>query len=626
MSGAIKELVENALDADATSIEVKTVNWGIDSISVIGKRHFTSKIRNFQDSFTTKSFGFRGEAVSSLCTLSDFSITTCTTPPLGWKLTYDHSGELAKAIKIARSQGTTVSISNLFGPLPVRQQEFKKNAKKNFFKCVDLMSSYCLAYPKVRFQLCNTLSNSQKSVLVQSVGSGSILTCFSNLFGAAAVFNLVPFERQLVVKDTEGNWNCSMSGHVSKPKPMCGRGDTDRQFLFVNRYPMEIPKLVKAINSVYRDYNATQYPSLILFLDLPMERYDRNVSPDKRALILQSEDTLISLVRDAFSELFEPFRGEFQNVTTTKSQAAPPSVAVTPSKSAPAEPVLPSSTYTQKKLPASYTPTAKAKSKPHHEASISLTQTAASEIDPPLPDPSTLPFRSQMLYCNEKPLVVDMEAIRSGARQVQAQGKTRYDYSNGNLQTPLFIHKKDFGEMKVLGQFNLGFILVSFKDHLFIVDQHASQEKFLFEKYRDEALIRIQPLIRPTTLFLTPQQEHLVMEHQALLKRAGFDVQQVSEQWLLTGVPQMKNTVFGPSDFEEILALLADNPAAVPMCKRMEGVFASKACRSAVMIGDPLKPNEMQKIISSMMDVKQPWNCPHGRPTIRLLTEIIKLD
>lgn len=126
---------------------------------------------------------------------------------------------------------------------------------------------------------------------------------------------------------------------------------------------------------------------------------------------------------------------------------------------------------------------------------------------------------------------------------------------------------------------------------------------------------------RPQELFVTPQQQGLLEQHQSGLKSRGFWVERSDEKWFLCGVPQLKDTVFGVSDLEEMMAKLdLSNPDAdIPYCEKLRSIYASKSCRSAVMIGDPIGPSEMRKIVDQMTCMSHPWNCPHGRPTVRVL-------
>ena len=320
---------------------------------------------------------------------------------------------------------------------------------------------YCLAFPHVRFLLSNTPPNETKSVILQTTGSSSVLNVFSNLFGQAAVRNLIPFEKTILLHEkNEKDWSCSLNGYISKykscsnirPKVMCGRGDTDRQFVFVNKYPMDIPKLRRAINQVYREFNSTQSPAIMLYLELPMERFDRNVTPDKRNLILENEDSLITLIKDNFTELFEPFRGEFQAVVVPKESVVAPKEL---------KEVKPPRSISQ-----TYLPSSQIAHSPRPRTSL-ISQESVQK-----PKSTSLPFRSHFRIDSEDMVSIDMKILKRTSPMHKNRGVV-YNFADRNLETPMFVNKKDFLEMKVLGQFNLGFILVSFQNYLFIVDQHA---------------------------------------------------------------------------------------------------------------------------------------------------------
>ncbi len=482
-----------------------------------------------------------------------------------------------------------MTVSKLFEPLPVRLQEFKKTAKKQYATVISLVQSFCLAYPSIRFILSN-ISKGNRSIAVQSSGSGHVESVFKSIFGPTSLSNMIEFDESKSVQDLDGDCQISFRGLISKPKPLCGRGDTDRQFLFLNGRGIDIPKISKTINQVYSEYNPSQYPVLVVFFKLPSEIYDRNVTPDKKTLILQNEDEILNVIRQAFIAIFEPYRGEFQ--LSNKIPAA--------------------------KFPIQTTTTVKSSFK-------NIMDDTMDSIDE-IPRP----FRPSM--CQNSTHVIDCTIEEISKMPVVDSGdKKTITFEQENLVTPLFIQKSDFPSMKLIGQFNLGFILVSFHDHILIVDQHASDEKCLYEKFRDETKIMIQPLIRyfltidssPKRLFLSPQQDYAVMKYQNDLKDRGFDLTRKNNEWYLAGVPHIKNLVFDKSDFEETLSMMMENNNGSYICKRMNGVFASKACRSAVMIGDSLQKSKMIEIMENMAKLEQPWNCPHGRPTMRLLSKIL---
>jgi DNA mismatch repair protein PMS2 len=172
---------------------------------------------------------------------------------------------------IARSKGTSVFLKNLFSPLPVRHQEFVKTARKQYFQSIEMIQAYCLAFPLIRFTVSNTIDG-KRTIPVKSTGTGSLLSTFASLFGASSNTNLVDIDFSLKITDKNESWGCTCKGLISKPKPLCGRGDTCRQFFYVNKMPIDIPKLSKLVNQLYHDFNANQFPALVFFLTLPLDR------------------------------------------------------------------------------------------------------------------------------------------------------------------------------------------------------------------------------------------------------------------------------------------------------------------------------------------------------------------
>jgi DNA mismatch repair protein PMS2 len=203
----------------------------------------------------------------------------------------------------------------------------------------------------------------------------------------------------------------------------------------------------------------------------------------------------------------------------------------------------------------------------------------------------------------------------------------------------LAVSKSDFGRMKVAGQFNLGFILAMRPgrrdgtqdcDELFIIDQHASDEKFNFERLQAETVVQNQRLVHPQRLSLTAVEEELVLHHPEALAKNGFGVevdesgaQPVGRRCALTSLPMSREVVFDATDLEELVALLAEQQGAgsseVPRPSKVRRMFAMRACRSSIMVGRTLTARTMQTVVEHMGEIDKPWNCPHGRPTMRHL-------
>uniref|UniRef100_A0A8C2J9N7 Mismatch repair endonuclease PMS2 n=1 Tax=Cyprinus carpio TaxID=7962 RepID=A0A8C2J9N7_CYPCA len=189
------------------------------------------------------------------------------------------------------------------------------------------------------------------------------------------------------------------------------------------------------------------------------------------------------------------------------------------------------------------------------------------------------------------------------------------------------ISKDMFKDMEIIGQFNLGFIITKLKSDLFIIDQHATDEKYNFEMLQKNTVLKGQRLIAPQSLHLPAISETVLMENLEIFRKNGFDFlidedAQVMERVKLVSLPTSKNWTFGPSDIEELIFMLSDSPGIMCRPSRVRQMFASRACRKSVMVGTALNTSEMKKLVLHMGEIEQPWNCPHGRPTMRHLANL----
>jgi DNA mismatch repair protein PMS2 len=204
------------------------------------------------------------------------------------------------------------------------------------------------------------------------------------------------------------------------------------------------------------------------------------------------------------------------------------------------------------------------------------------------------------------------------------------------------IRKEDFGQMEILGQFNLGFIIARLGQDLFIIDQHATDEKYRYETLQATTIMRAQPLIAPLKLDLTVSHELVIEDNMEIFRANGFEfhdtqvgkeenwgdeeVARTEGRYRLTKIPYSKNTQFGADDVVELCVLLEETPGVMHRLPKIQKMFASRSCRSAVMIGTALNKAQMGKIVGHMADMAHPWACPHGRPTMRHLFDLTQLS
>ena len=357
MSIAVKELVENALDAGATNIEIRLQDYGAKVIEVIdnGKgvtqeniqaltlKHHTSKISEFEDVSFVSTFGFRGEALSSLCALSKLSITTRDiSRETGCRVEYDHNGLIVSNENCARSNGTTIKLSELFCTMPVRLKEFQRNLKKEFSKMVHNLHGYCLITNGTRITCINTTEKGKRCTIVNT-GGHSIHSQISEIFGASQVTSLQEIQwrdrepSQDILADfylTEKN--CSnffkmytLTGFISTCEHGKGRSSPDRQFFYINNRPCDMPKVSKLVNEVYHQFNRHQYPFIMLNIKSNnLQNVDINVTPDKRMIFLENEKLLFATIKSCLIELFGNTPSTFKLSTISLARKQEHSVEV----------------------------------------------------------------------------------------------------------------------------------------------------------------------------------------------------------------------------------------------------------------------------------------------------------
>ncbi|RDW92027.1 hypothetical protein BP5796_01421 [Coleophoma crateriformis] len=334
LCSVVKELVENSLDAGATHIDVRFRNQGLESIEVqdngdgispnnyetLALKHHTSKISDYSDLTTLQTFGFRGEALSSLCALSHFSVTTCMAAdaPKGTKLEFETSGKLKSTSVVAAQKGTLVSVENLFRNLPVRRRELERKIKTEWNRVIGVLGQYACIQTGIKFSVSQQTSvKGKKTTLFSTKGNPSTKENIVNVFGAKTLTALVPLDLKLDLEPTSGQgerWSMQddsgrkeirIVGHISRPAFGEGRQTPDRQMFFVNARPCGLPQVAKAFNEVYKIYNVSQSPFIFANIELDTRLYDVNVSPDKRTILLHDQTRMLENLKTELTALFD---------------------------------------------------------------------------------------------------------------------------------------------------------------------------------------------------------------------------------------------------------------------------------------------------------------------------------
>lgn len=218
LNSVVKELVENSLDAGATSVEVRFKDHGLDSVEVqdngagvssedyetIALKHHTSKLDNYDGLSSLQTFGFRGEALSSLCAVSDMHIVTARAneAPKGTRLQFETSGKLKSTQTVACQKGTTVTVENVFFNLPVRRRELEKNIKREYGRVLGLLQAYACVTMEARISVTNVIAKGRKAVVFATKSNQTTRDNIANVFGARALSALVAMELDLQIQPT----------------------------------------------------------------------------------------------------------------------------------------------------------------------------------------------------------------------------------------------------------------------------------------------------------------------------------------------------------------------------------------------------------------------------------------
>ncbi|UYV62634.1 PMS2 [Cordylochernes scorpioides] len=410
LAQAVKELVENSIDAGSTSIEVKLQDSGSKLVEVVDNgggvephnfqgltlKHHTSKLKQFEDLTALETFGFRGEALSSLCALSNLSISTRhSSSPCGTNLQFDLGGQIVKESPCSRQvlelplyiiskilsytsvegfcdtqkleknirfvqNGTTVSLANLFHTLPVRHAEFHRSLKREFTRMIHLLTAYGLICPGVRISCVNSSGNGKKTTVLSTSGCTSVKDTITCIFGAKQLSSLVEFQQtspsaavlqEFSVKESDPSL-FSVTGYVSSCVHGKGRPASDRQFYYVNSRPCDLPKIGRVVNEVYHSYNRHQYPFVLLNITISPKEVDVNVTPDKRQLFFQNEKLLLAIIKTSLTAMFEPLASSVAGMQVLKRPCdnleSPPSNRL--SKLFKSSPITPSASDSKTKI------------------------------------------------------------------------------------------------------------------------------------------------------------------------------------------------------------------------------------------------------------------------------------
>ena len=625
-ASAIKELVENSLDAGATSILVEIREGGVTLIRVSDngcgidgsdirmafERHATSKIRKEEDLNAIGTLGFRGEALASIAAVSRVTMQTRTArEDMGLKVR-NEGGQIVAMEDAACPVGTTITVKDLFFNVPVRRG-FLKKASTETNAVTDLMMRLILSRPDVSFRY---VSNDR--VLYRSPGDGKVSSALLAIYGSRAVRAM----REVNAHQS----GVRIHGYV-------GIGDNARssrgnESFFVNGRMLRSPLLSGAVEDACRErVMIDKFPICALYLDMPYEAVNINVHPNKMEVRFRDDREVRGAVFTAVYEALQdrdPFQRPVEmNLTSEKEERdrLPTSDAIVHQEAArESEEMAPSVQVSfggtlpevankgpDRVRPAPvFRPVERSTLLPKQEESMAapkLREDASAwqeeELQPDLLPPP------------------DTERIQTTAQPDTGNPPTTPATIPEEVQTTLLPEEERVQPMRIFGALFKTYILIEYEDHLLMIDQHAAHERLLFDRLMKtyEAPHAGQELLIPLVVSLTRAEQAVLEENRELLEGLGLTVEPFGDQEVaIRSVPVILGTAETETFLREAIEELQNGK--IPGADKKRAAILQTACKHAVKGGEALSEDDLRSIVFQMIDQKVTPTCPHGRPLV----------
>lgn len=612
----VKELVENAIDAGASAITIEIEDGGISMIRITDNgsgiyredirnaflRHSTSKISSVDDLTHLSSLGFRGEALSSIAAVAKVELITKTREETAGVRYVIEGGKEVSLQDTGAADGTIFVVRQLFYNVPARRK-FLKTAMTEAGHVQDLLIRLALSHPEISFRFLN---NRQEKL--RTSGSGRLEEVIYSIYGRDVAANLLDF-------DYEQN-GIHITGYLGKP--LITRGNRNFEHFFVNGRYVKSSMISKAVEDAYKDFMMQhKFPFVVLHFAIDGEQVDVNVHPTKMELRFQKQqEVYLTVFEGIHRRLLEPELIPKVEVPDPEKQKEQPPVARTPS------PDL-------RLVRRDETPAPKEEPKDEEyfirkmrERVLSYhNRSSSAEVS----DPGGI-FRAE----EQKKRIADTVRetgnyqAEKKEQNVEADQTGDFEQFQQAKQMDLFeeklLKRETKAEYRLIGQVFETYWLVQFQDNLYIIDQHAAHERVLYErtlrgmKNREFTSQYVSP---PIILTLTMQEEEVLKEHMDRFRQIGFEIEPFGgKEYAVRAIP---DNLFGIAKKElliEMLDQLADGLNANMTPDLIDEKIASMSCKAAVKGNNRLSAQEVDTLIGELLELDNPYHCPHGRPTI----------
>lgn len=652
-ASVVKELVENSIDAGATSINIEVKNGGIKQIRIIDngsgiakddlrfafERHATSKIKAAEDLANVKSMGFRGEALASIAAISHVELITKTENEFTGNKIVLEGGDILEQEEIGAQKGTTITISNLFYNTPVRYKFLKKDYTELGY-IEDTATRIALANPGVAIRLQN-----ENKTILKTTGNGDLKTVIYNLYGKETTDGLLDID--YVYEDIK------VTGVIGKPE--IARNNRSYQMFFVNKRFIKDKTLSAGAEQAFKGLLPIgKFGFIILNLEMEPNKIDVNVHPTKLEIRFQEEQKVFKAVYHAIREGL--LKGDLIKNTEQEQKAEKPEIIIAnndeknilienknleqitqvlPTVSEKKEEIAkidetqrftPITEKIENEEPEKKTGLFGIFKKKNNEIEEQVEKNAIEQIFA-YKNNETNSYKEQAT--NSPSAEVDFNKMYSetfGIKKEEDKGEaekvTNYSFADTKQNMSLFEDNEDYSKVpayKYCGSVFSTYIIIEMGSEMYIIDQHAAHERVMYEEikknYYKNAEKDSQIMLLPDIITLSHKEKSIVRENIDLFKKAGFMLEEFGENTIrLIGVPSICMEMDTKELFLEILDTI-DTVAITAKQEKEDKFIATIACKAAVKANMALTKEEVDNLLKKLLVLPNPFTCPHGRPT-----------
>lgn len=585
-ASVVKELVENAIDANSTVIEIELEEAGLSKIRILDngdgiasedcltafKRHATSKIKTEQDLFRIRTLGFRGEALPSIASVSMLELKTSTGEEAGTHLKL-RGGEIVHHELTSSRKGTELVIENLFFNTPARLK-YMKTVNTELGNVTDVVNRLAMSHPEVSIRLMH-----QGRQLLYTNGSGDVRQVLAAIYGMAVAKKMIPINVQSL--DYEVN------GYVALPE--ITRASRNYMSTIINGRFVKNYGLLKAVQQGYHTLLPIgRFPIVFLTITMDPLLVDVNVHPAKLEVRLSKEAELFELIEQGVKAAFK------------KQQLIPDAVVPTKSKSAVQPTEQQTFTFDHQSKPSGYQP-----SDTVREPSFKETTARVDEIMPPV--------KTEVIRQDEElePTFREIEHYEESVEEnVPIPEPTRSAKEQPEPRVPA---------MYPIGQMHGTYILAQNEKGLFIIDQHAAQERIKYEYFKrklGEVDSEVQELLMPLTLEFSGNEALILEEYKDMLAEVGVFLEPFGQNsYIVRSHPQWFPKGEEQETIEEMIQQIF-TMKRVNIEKLREEAAIMMSCKGSIKANHHLRNDEIFALLETLRKTTDPFTCPHGRPII----------